>query len=274
MAKIGLALSGGGVRAFAHLGVISNIQWLGIPIHAVSGSSAGAVIGAAYAAGLNLDMVKNLLLKISFFKVISPIIPYMGFSSFEKIKRLFTIIGIPHTFEELKIPLIVAATDLNKRETVYFNNGNLWDALFASLAMPGIFYPMKMGDMMLVDGGISMNLPVSVLKDRENADFVIAADVISSSRKFPELTNTFQIVYESATLMVEMNNRKERERADFIIDINLPEVGFLDFKKREEVLNISFKETYSRIGELKKILEEKNYVQDRGLGPLFVSPLP
>jgi NTE family protein len=273
VAKIGLALSGGGVRGFAHIGVLSNLNWLGIPVNMISGSSMGAVIGAAYAAGINLDILKNLLSETSLFKVINPILPYYGLSNFEKIKKFFMQIGLPKTFEELKIPLIVATTDLKKRTPVFFNNGNLWDALFGSLAMPGIFYPVKMGEMLLIDGGITLNLPVTVLKEN-GADFVIASDVNTYSRKYPDLAGAFQIVYEAMTLMIETNTKPERAAADFVIDVPLEGIGFLDFKKSGEILNISHKETYERIAGLKKILEEKNYVQDRGLGPLFVSPLP
>lgn len=272
MAKIGLALSGGGVRAFAHIGVLSNLNWAGIRVNIVSGSSVGALAGAIFASNANLELAKNIISKLSFFKIFNPILPYLGLSNFEKIKKIFYLLNIPKNFSDLKIPLIVAATDIKKRETVYFNNGNLWDALFASMAIPGIFYPIKMGETLLIDGGITANLPVNILK-QEGVDFIIACDVNTSSRKYPSLTNSFQIVYEATTLLVEMNSKRDRELADFIIDVNLPEIGFLDFKKGKEVLNISQKETYSKIIELKKTLEEKNYVQDRGLGPLFISPL-
>lgn len=273
MKKVGLALSGGGVRAFAHLGVLTNFKWAGIPVHIISGSSVGALVGAILAADINFELAKNIIYKLSFFKIFNPIIPFMGFSNFEKIKKILTLLNVPKDFNQLKIPLIVTATELNSRKPIYFNSGNLWDALFASMAIPGIFYPLKMGDQLFVDGGISDNLPSAILK-KEGIDFVIASDVNTTSRKYPELTNSFQIIYESVTLLVEMNTKPSREISDFVIDTNLPGVGFLDFSKGKEVFNISLKETYNKVLELKKLLEEKKYVQDRGLGPLFVSPLP
>lgn len=271
MAKIGLALSGGGVRAFAHLGVFSNLKWAGIPVNIISGSSMGALIGAVYAANANIELAKNLFSNFSFFKLFNPIIPYLGFSNFEKLKKLLAILNIPKEFSELQVPLIVAATELRSRKTVYFSSGNLWDAICASMAVPGIYYPLKMGKDLLIDGGITDNLPVKILK--EQADFIIASDVNSSSRKFSELTNSYRIVYEAVTLIVEMNTRPSREQADFVIDVNLPGIGFADFKKGKEVITASQKESYHKITELKKILEEKGYVQDRSLGPLFVGPL-
>ncbi|MCX7990728.1 MAG: patatin-like phospholipase family protein [Proteobacteria bacterium] len=273
MKKIGLALSGGGIRAYAHLGFLSNLEWAKIPVSLISGSSVGAVIGAYYSAGLNLDILKNRLKEIGFLNIFSFILPFYGLSSFKKVANLFSKLGIPESFEELKIPLIVSATDLKKRAPVYFNSGSLWSALFASMALPGVFSPIKMGEMYLVDGGISVNLPVSVLKEN-GADFVVAVDVNSSSRKFPVITNIYQVVYESVTLMVQRTTEQERASADFLIDIDLEGIGFLDFKKREEVINYSYKNSYQKVLELKKNLEEKGYVQSGGMGSLFVSSLP
>lgn len=272
MKKIGLTLSGGGIRAYSHLGLLSNLEWAKIPVDIISGASVGAVIGAYYAAGLNLDMLKNRLKETGFFKIFKPVLPFYGLSGFKKIADLFYKIGIPENFEDLKIPLVVVATDLKKREPVYFSSGSLWSALFATIALPGFFLPLKMGDMYLVDGGITNNLPVSILKER-GADFVIAVDVNSLSRKFPQINSIYNVVYESVTLMVQRATEQERKLADFIVDIDLEGIGFLDFKKREEVINYSYKKTYQRVLELKKILEEKGYVQSGGMGSLFISPL-
>lgn len=272
MPKIGLALSGGGVRAFAHIGVLTNLRWAGIPIDIVSGTSVGALVGAIYAADINIERAKNVIAKLNFFKVFNPIIPYLGLSNFEKIKKILNILEIPKNFNQLKTPLIVVATDLKVREPVYFNSGNLWDALFASMAIPGFFYPLKMGDALLVDGGISDNLPVEILK-KEGTEFIIASDVNSTSRKYPNLTNSFQILYESVTLMVEMNTKQARKVANYVIDVSLPEVGFLDFRKGKDVVASSQKESYRSVIELKKVLEEKNYVPSRDLGSLFFSSL-
>ncbi|MCX7770744.1 MAG: patatin-like phospholipase family protein, partial [Proteobacteria bacterium] len=209
--------------------------------------------------------------KLSIFKVLNPVIPYYGFSGFKKVRQWFEKIGIPKDFSELKIPLIVCATNLSDRKPEYFNNGDLWEALCASIAMPGLFYPVKMGNKLYVDGGITMNLPVSVLK--EDCEFIVAVDVNFSGRKYPSLENTYHVIYESLTLMVSRNTLSEREKADFIIDIGFEGIGFLDFKRIKEVIVSGYKDSYAKIGQLRKVLEERNYVQDRGLGPLFVSPL-
>ncbi len=272
MKKIGLALSGGGVRAYAHLGLLSNLSLARIPVHVVSGASAGAIIGACFCADISLDLLKNRLKKYSLFSYIKPVFPFYGLSSYKKVTKKFSELGIPERFEELKKPLIVVASDLNSRSPVYFNSGSLWDALLASMALPPLFPPVKMGDMYLVDGGITKNLPVSVLK-ANNVDFVIASDVNSSSRKYPNPSNVVQVTYESVTLMVQIATEEERRHADFIIDTDLKEIGFLDFEKREEVINYSYKSSYNKILELKKILEGKGYVQSGGMGSLFVSPL-
>ena len=265
-------MSGGGVRGAAHVGVIYNLQWLGIPLHIVSGTSIGAVIGAVYCAGISLDKLKNLIESLSLFKIFNPVFPAYGFSGFKKIRELFDKLGIPKDFKDLKIPLIVATTNLTERKTEYFNNGDLWEVLCASIAMPGFFYPVKIGNKIYVDGGISMNLPVSVIKDEDN--FVIAVDVNFYGRRFSELENIYQIVYESLTFMVAKNTIDERAKADFIVDIPIDGIGFLDFGKIKDVITIGYRRTYDKILELKKLLEAKGYVQDRGLGPLFVSSLP
>lgn len=272
MKKIGLALSGGGIRAYAHIGLLSNLEWARIPISLISGSSIGAVIGAYYSAGLNLDVLKNVLKDLSFFNVFNPILPFYGFSNFEKISKIFSKLGIPEKFEDLRIPLIVTATDLKKRCTVYFSSGNLWSALFASMALPPFFTPLKMGEMYLVDGGLTNNLPVTPLKEN-GADYIIAVDVNTVTRKYSDITNIYQVVYESVTLMVQRITEMERKNADYIVDIELEGVGFLDFKKREEVINFSSKNTYKKVLELRKLLEEKGYVQSGSVGSLFIGSL-
>lgn len=272
MARIGLCLSGGGVRALAHVGIVTNLNWSGIPVAMVSGTSVGAVIAAAVAAGISTDRMKSVLSRIGYGSIFSPILPYLGFSSFNKLRRIFTRLGIPRTFDELKMPLYVATTDLVRRETVYFDSGNLWDALCASMALPGVFSPLRMGGMLLVDGGMTNNLPVSVLKDH-GADFVIASDVNKAGRSFSELSSSFRILYESATLLVETATIPERGRADFIIDTPLEGVPFISVGKASHVLEQGYRQSTERIKDLRKLLEERQYVPHRNMGPLFVGPL-
>jgi NTE family protein len=269
--KIGLVLSGGGVRGLAHLGVLYNLQWVNIPINVISATSIGAIIAAAFCAEITIDRIKNFAQQMSLFKIINPVIPYYGFSGFKKVRQWFDKLGIPKDFGELKIPLVVCATNLTERKPEYFNNGDLWEALCASIAMPGLFYPVKLGNKFYVDGGITMNLPVSVIK--EDCEFVIAVDVNFTGRKFPIIQNTYHVIYESLTLMVSRNTIEERQKADFIIDVGFEGIGFMDFKKINEVIVAGYKDTYAKINELRKLLEEKKYVQNRGLGPLFISPL-
>ncbi|MGI2336190.1 MAG: patatin-like phospholipase family protein [Dehalogenimonas sp.] len=179
--KLGLALSGGSARGLAHVGVIEVLENNNIPIGVVSGTSMGAIIGAAYARGISAVELKAQALDTGWQKL-APLIELnplqtSGLFGVRRIKRkLKDLIGDPD-FTELEKPFACVATDIFTGEAVTLSSGKVVDAVLASMALPLIFKVPKMGRRYLVDGGITDPLPVGVCRNL-GADKVIAVNVL------------------------------------------------------------------------------------------------
>lgn len=161
--KIGLALSGGGARGIMHLGVIKALQEQSFDIVRLSGTSAGAIAGALIAHGYSPDEALELIMKTNFLRYFRPSFSKMSFITMEKVEELY-LKYLPHdSFEALKIPLTVCATDIQAGESVFFESGRLIRPLMASSCLPGIFEPIVYQKKMLVDGAVMNNLPIEPL---------------------------------------------------------------------------------------------------------------
>lgn len=161
--KTGIALSGGGARGIAHIGVLKALEELNIKPDVISGVSAGAVVGAFYAAGFTTIQILNIAANTSMFSITDFSFNKPGLFKMESLKQLLQRYLNNLTFEKLNIPFVVTATDFVKCEPVYFSEGELIQPLLASSAIPVMFQPVKYRDKFLVDGGILNNLPVEPL---------------------------------------------------------------------------------------------------------------
>lgn len=178
--KIGLALGSGSARGWSHIGAIEAIEEAGIPIHYIAGSSIGAFVGAIYATG-DLPSLKEFALQMDWKKVVSyfdVVFPKSGFMDGKKVYDLFSMHTEAKTFDDFKIPLCMVATNIKTGEKVIINEGNIIEGIRASISVPGVFTPVRRGDLLLVDGGLVDPTPVSVVKEM-GADFVIAVDLNS-----------------------------------------------------------------------------------------------
>ncbi|MBA7675303.1 hypothetical protein ES703_83533 [subsurface metagenome] len=177
--KVGLALSGGGARGAAHVGVLTVLEKEGIPIDMIAGTSIGAIIGAFYTAGKDIGEIKDTILSLTrrrMLSLVDPTLPRTGFIKGKRIKHwLRSIIG-DIDFEDLKIPFACTATDITTGEEVVIKQGSVVEGVRASASIPVIFTPAKWQDRYLVDGGLVDPVPVRVLREM-GAEFVIAVNV-------------------------------------------------------------------------------------------------
>ncbi|MBF4985016.1 patatin-like phospholipase family protein [Nonlabens mediterrranea] len=163
--KIGLALSGGGAKGIAHAGVLKVLKEREIEIHKVSGTSAGALIGALFAADLDIESIYEFFRSSNLFHPSKFAFGQPGFiKSNVFIDHISSYIPLD-SFESLKLPLIVAATDLNKAKLKVFDSGELYMAILASAAFPGVFTPITIDDNVYIDGGVINNFPIDLLDD-------------------------------------------------------------------------------------------------------------
>jgi NTE family protein len=179
--KIGLALGGGAARGWSHIGVIRVLEKAGIPIDYIAGTSIGSLIGGVYASG-KMDALEDLALKLDVKKVMGYLdMAYSknGLLDGKKVKTLLSGHFTKKRIEDVRIPFIAVATDIETGKEIQFKSGNLVEAIRASISIPGIFTPVKKGKMYLVDGGLVNPVPVNVVRQ-------MGADIVIAVRKLPE----------------------------------------------------------------------------------------
>jgi len=203
MRRLGLALSSGGPRGVAHVGVLQALSDAGIPIHAIAGASVGAQVGGLYAAGVPLDDIARLWRDMGFTKLARgflPTFPWRGWSSGEEVRRaLYPLVGSV-TIEELPIRYAAVATDLRTGEAVAITRGPLVEAVRASVSVPGLFVPAEWEGRFLLDGGVVSPLPVEVARAL-GAEVVLAVDVlVPPTEKSLVRPNVFSVLFQMATI--------------------------------------------------------------------------
>ena len=177
--SIGLALGGGFARGMAHIGVLKVLEQEGIPVRAVAGTSVGALIGACYCSGLSSDELTQVAHSVRFTTFARWTLSRQGFASNDRMVSFLTRTLKVKTFEELRVPLAVTATDFNTGEGVVFHSGGIIDPVRASCAYPGMFLPVEIRGRYLVDGMLSHPVPTRPLREM-GADRVLAVHLKGS----------------------------------------------------------------------------------------------
>jgi NTE family protein len=162
---IGLALGGGFARGLAHIGILKVFEEEGIPVNFIAGTSVGSVIGAAYGSGISARELEEMAAQVRFKDFARWTISRYGFASNDRMARFLDKVLRCRTFEDLKIPLAVAATDFTSGEGVVFRSGPLVDAVRASCAYPGMFLPVNINGRLLVDGMLAQPVPTIPLRE-------------------------------------------------------------------------------------------------------------
>ena len=166
--RLGLALGSGAARGLAHIGVLKVLEEADIPIDIITGTSMGAFIGAMYAAGVPVAQMEQVALEIdwlSMARLLAPVMPTSGLSDGKKLVAFMAELLPARDFKDLRLPLAMTATDINTGEAIIIKQGDLLEALHASLAFPGIFSPVRFGQRFLVDGGLCNPIPVDVARN-------------------------------------------------------------------------------------------------------------
>jgi NTE family protein len=268
--RVGLALSGGAARGFAHIGVLDVLQKEGIPIDMIAGTSAGAIVGAVYASCRDSDTVKKHALSVDWKKLASLLdlsFSRTGLLKGSKIKKFLTgFLGGDINFSDLKIPFACVATDIDTGEEVVINTGSVPEALRATISIPGVFTVVKRGERYLVDGGLTTPVPVDIVRQM-GADFVIAVNVnppvtdsMSKSSekrlKAHKEPNIFHIMMQSLYITTYVVARSSLANADIVIEPDLRHLGAGDFQKAGEMILMGQESAADVIPEIKRKLKE------------------
>ncbi|MGI6711920.1 MAG: patatin-like phospholipase family protein [Bacillota bacterium] len=256
--KVGLALSGGGVRGFAHLGVLKVFKKHHIPIDVIAGTSSGALVAAFYALGTDLEMLEKIFLRLDIKKLLNIRLHRMGFVSGDNLVQLIQLITQNRNIEDAVIPLRIVAADLINRETVVFTRGNVAECIRASIALPGIFTPVKKDGRLLVDGSVLNNCPCDVVK--KDADIVIAVNLEVKTQEEP--AHVFEVFRRSLELMAEA---RQLPLSDLVISPIKKPVSQFEFSRGKECLEMGERAAEEKIAEIKKLVGDFKKVQEKNL---------
>jgi NTE family protein len=202
MMKIGLVLSGGGARGICHLGVIQALEEAGVKFDHIAGTSAGAITGALYSYGYKPQEILEMIATTSFFKSLKLAWTLTGLLNLEGLRDVLVKYLPQDSFESLKIPLVVAATDVQKGKVQYFSQGELIGALLSSSCVPVVFNPFRFNGTLYIDGGVLDNLPVKGIYDK--CDVVIGSHCNFITSEFD--VKNFRSMIERTMLMAINGN--------------------------------------------------------------------
>ncbi|NNF52557.1 MAG: hypothetical protein HKN59_08985, partial [Gammaproteobacteria bacterium] len=287
--SVGLALSGGGARGAAHVGVLQQLEALQIPIDCIAGTSIGAIIGGLYASGMSSEEIQTFVRRINWQDALSDQPPRRNLSfrrkqddrgflidfklglrdgefslprgllQGQKQNLLLRSATLPvsgiHDFDRLPVPFRAIATDIESGESVALGRGNLAAAIQASMSVPGVFAPREIGGRLLVDGGITQNMPISVVRDM-GAEIIIAVDVAEPLVPRDQLTSSFEVANQMLTILMQQRSMQEIRSLrddDVLLQPELSHVASGDFGKLDEIIDAGAAITVEQAGHLGRL---------------------
>lgn len=236
--KVGLVLSGGGARGFAHLGILKAFEEAKIPVDVMAGASAGALVGTLYSAGLSTDDIYKIVLKYTGLTHLKFSWNKMGLFSLDKLQELLKNY-IPHnTFENLNIPIYISVTNLNRGKIEYINSGDLSAVVAASCAIPGFFAPVYIRGSAYIDGGVLNNLPIEPIQD--HCHIKIGVNLMHNEQTM-KVNSAKDILLKSLLLTVGEKSAMKEPLFDRIIKPkNISKFGGLNVKNAKELYNLGY----------------------------------
>jgi len=296
--KIGLVLSGGGAKGFAHIGTLQMLDTLQIPVDCVVGTSMGGIVGALYAIGYNGFDLEKMAFKTDWQEIFTDqpsrvLLPYFekkdtgkyqlefGFEKMkptapsglifgQNISLFFSSLTFPYEgiydFDDLPIPFRCVAVDLITGNQVVLKNGSLSKAMRATMAAPSIFSPVEWDDYLLVDGGLVNNFPIDVAKEM-GAEIIIAVDLERPLMERKDLNSGLSILQQAIALLGEEKRKKNIEKADILIKPDLKgyfAADFFDDDRIKNIINIGKDAAHQSLSQL-VALKEKYQLQKFGV---------
>lgn len=254
--RIGIALSGGGARCIAQLGTLKFLEECGIKPSVISGTSAGAIAGAFYAAGYTGQEIRKIVKKNNIFNISNILIKKPGLYSMKGFEKIFSEYFKSHSFHDLNIPLHVAATDLIRGEIVYFSSGNLSQALLASSCIPVLFQPVSYQNTLFVDGGILNNLPIEPLQTCTDK---IIGIYVNSIKKEEVKIHMNTVLDRSVHLALRETIKEKITLCDLFLEPpNMSEFSIFDLNKVDEIYDYGYEYAKSMEKKINVLLKTLN----------------
>jgi NTE family protein len=262
--RVGLALSGGAARGIAHVGVLRALVENDIPIDAIAGASAGALIGGCFAAGLSVTQLSEMASTFRWRRTQRPSFSRRGLQTNARMEK-FLREHLPVTrFEDLQIPFAAMVTDLLKGELIVMRDqGDLPFAIRASCCIPFFMAPIEDEQgRLLIDGGIVQNLPISQTREL-GADIVIAVDVNFDGIRFFDRPSTALGVLAHVFIAVErIVSNQERSDADVLVVPRIGHIRWDQTRRAKELVECGYRAGLAAIPEIKAVIEQASKVRD------------
>jgi len=294
--KIGLVLTGGGAKGFAHIGVLKVLEKAGVKIDYIGGTSMGAVVGGLYATGYNAEQIDSIFKNTNFDELLKDYIPRTSKSFYEKKNdELYAIslpftrfsLGVPialskglynynlltklthsvrdvHDFNKLPIPFLCIATNIETGEQLILNSGYLPQALLASSAFPTLFSPVEIDGKLLIDGGVSNNYPIDEVK-KMGAEIIIGVDVQDELKDRNALGEATKILVQISNLQMIERMKDKIQKTDIYIKPDISNYSVLSFDNKEEILKKGEDAALEVFDKLKKLAIQNNEFKSNNL---------
>lgn len=292
--KIGLVLAGGGARGFAHIGVLKILEEEKIPIDYIAGTSMGSIIGALYSMGYSADELQEIVLSNDWFQYFDervvredtsinqkfyndrfllwfPVDGYevklpRGAIKGQYIENFFNEIYLDANsvdeFKDLPIPFACVATDIETGDRVILDKGSLAKAVRASMAIPSVFTPIELNGKLLLDGYLSSNFPVEVVKDM-GADIIIGSNLVANLKNKDELNDLMHILEQTTNYPLVKESKGKEDLVDIDITPNLEGYATYDFDKASEMISLGEEAAKGKIEEFRKYSNETKFDEIR-----------
>ncbi|EKB59424.1 patatin-like phospholipase family protein [Bergeyella zoohelcum] len=299
-AKVGLSLSGGGAKGFAHIGTLKVLDSLGVKVDYISGTSMGAIVGGLYAAGFTGKEIEKIVLDTDFYAVLAneknrqessfftkktdkylldiPIkngkinlVPKSiskGQKNIYMLKELFKNVAHIDDFSQLPIPFICTGTNLESGKLKIFDKGDLVKSIMASSAYPSLIDPVKIGDSLYIDGAMTINYPSELLKDK-NMDIVIGVDLSQGLSKRENLTSAFGILDQVIDFNIQKETQRQYQFTDINIHPNLEGLGATSYGDKKKILDLGYQEALKYVDVLSQLPKRENQLLRAPSNPIF-----
>jgi NTE family protein len=287
--KIGLVLSGGGAKGFAHIGVLKVIEEAGLKIDYIGGTSMGAIIGGLYASGLNAHQIDSIFKATNFNEIVYDFMPRSSKNFYDKRNDdLYALvlpfdnfrIGIPEAiskgidtynlvsritrnvwhikdFNKLPTPFLCIGTNIETGEEVLLNKGNLAQSMMASAAFPSLYPPVEIDGKLLIDGGVVNNYPIAEVR-KLGADIIIGVDVQDDLSDRKSLKDATKILVQIIKLQSIEKNKKNSRETDVYIKPDIKDYGVVSFDKGQEIIEKGEEAAFAVFEKIKALTDESN----------------
>ena len=251
---IGIALGGGFARGIAHIGVLKVLEEEGIPIRVIAGTSVGALIGACYCSGLSIAEMEEVARNARFTTFARWTLSRYGFASNDRMTAFLNGTLKCKTFEDLRIPLGITATDFNTGQGMVFHSGSVIDPVRASCAYPGMFLPVEIRGRYFIDGMLSYPVPTYPLREM-GADRVLAVHLKGTWSTGGAPRHLFDVIGQSFAIAQDAMAGIWKGAADLIIEPDVAGFGYDDFKRAADLIRVGEAAMRQALPEVRKWIE-------------------